>query len=847
MDMNPARQKSAPPINPSTNGHQAAMMALAEASPEGLIMFDHQLNLVASNRAGEALLGVSRDSANGNARKSLMELIPGIAETGRYAACLDVLTTGQTLTAGETITAAGKRLLSIRAFRVDQGLGMIVSDAAERDPAGAPLPQNEALFRTIFECTATGIALLNSAGVPIRINPALQRMLGYSLDELRGMAFTDYMHHDDATKDMPLFLEMAAGRRSHYQVEKRYIRKDRRMVWGRLTLSAVPRPSGEMEFAVAMVEDITEHKEAVRALEQSEGRFRSLIENALDVIVVIRNDGSIGYESPSVQRMLGYRVEDLLGQNGLQFVHPDDFAAASGAFGHLLQNPGSTYSVELRVRHVDGSWHTVQAMAHSLIHDPAVAGIVVNFRDVTEHKAAEEALAKYRRHLEKAVEERTIRLKDLDGQLQKEAIDRQQAEKELKIKDSAITSSINAIAIGDLQGNLTYVNNAFLSLWGYEDQSDIVGRPATQFLKLERKALLLLSALAEKQSWIGELIARRSDGAVFDVHISASIVRDAFDEPICFMASLLDITESKQAQAKLQGLYERERELRQQLEDEMRKRMEFTRALAHELKTPLTPVVMSGQILASQLTDQTHLRVARNICRGAANLNSRIDELLDLAKGEIGILQISPERLCLPDLLRDAAEEAAPIPASRGQYFTTALPEHDLADLPPVFADGARVKQIILNLLNNAFKFTPEGGRIALGAHSDGANVVIQVSDTGPGMGNEEQDSVFDPYHRVGSGKERLSGLGLGLALCRTLVELHGGRIWVQSAPGKGSTFSFSLPLPVAHSDGTPNPTAPGGRHGRELDGNEGTCPSVVREHQPPASAPEDFDMGGQT
>ncbi|TET13721.1 MAG: HAMP domain-containing histidine kinase [Dehalococcoidia bacterium] len=258
-----------------------------------------------------------------------------------------------------------------------------------------------------------------------------------------------------------------------------------------------------------------------------------------------------------------------------------------------------------------------------------------------------------------------------------------------------------------------------------------------------------------------------------------------------------EITERKKAQEKLERLYETEKRLREQLEEEMKKRAEFTRALAHELKTPLTPVVMSSQTLVSQLQEgpllslEPLMRLAANISRGAANLNSRIDELLDLARGEMGMLKLKTEPVDVLALLREVMDDVSTMASNKGQSVVSRLSH----SLPSISADRTRLRQIVLNLLNNAFKFTPHGGRITLRAKEDDGNLTVEVKDTGAGISKEEQERLFEPYHRVEHDRERLSGLGLGLALCKTLVELHGGRIWVKSGVGKGSTFAFSLPL----------------------------------------------------
>ena len=278
--------------------------------------------------------------------------------------------------------------------------------------------------------------------------------------------------------------------------------------------------------------------------------------------------------------------------------------------------------------------------------------------------------------------------------------------------------------------------------------------------------------------------------------IVEAIARNLLDDPIVggIIVSYRDVTERRQAAEKLQELYRQERDLRQQIETEMKRRVEFTRALAHELKTPLTPMLISSQVLASELKEEPLLSLARNISRGASNLNSRIDELLDLAKGEIGMLQLKTEPLDALQLFREVVEYVSPVASSRGQSLITELPD----SLPLVKADKVRLRQIVLNLLNNALNFTPEGGRISLRAGQKDASLVVEVEDNGPGIAEEEHQHLFEPYHRMEVAGERLSGLGLGLALCKTLVDLHGGRIWVKSRAGEGSTFSFSLPLEAA-------------------------------------------------
>ena len=253
----------------------------------------------------------------------------------------------------------------------------------------------------------------------------------------------------------------------------------------------------------------------------------------------------------------------------------------------------------------------------------------------------------------------------------------------------------------------------------------------------------------------------------------------------------MDITEREMAQVRLEEAYEKERRLRQELQVEVQRRVEFTRALVHELKTPLTPIMSSSDLLVSGLKEEPWLSVAQNIQRGAINLNKRIGELLDLARGEIGMLRLNPKRVDFLKQLQHVGSEMSVVASSNGQTLNVELPE----TLSQPWADSDRLLQITQNLLVNATKFTPEGGTITLRAKEENGSIVVEVQDTGYGIPEEEQRRLFRPYHRQTGDREHLSGLGLGLALCKNLVQLHGGRIWVRSQEGKGSTFSFSIPI----------------------------------------------------
>jgi len=256
-------------------------------------------------------------------------------------------------------------------------------------------------------------------------------------------------------------------------------------------------------------------------------------------------------------------------------------------------------------------------------------------------------------------------------------------------------------------------------------------------------------------------------------------------------------TERKQAEEKLRKLHKQEREERIRLERERGERLQFINALAHELKTPLTSIVASGGLLLEELKDggqSQQVRLTENILSATKKLEARLSELLDMARMESSSFGLNLELLDIRPLLQNIANELLPVAAEKHQVLTLdILSSVPMVSVPMVNADRQRLEQVLLNLLANAIKFSGEGSEIQLGLRKKGTKVVVEVKDNGPGISKKEQARLFTPYYRVEADRHRFPGSGLGLALSKQLVELHGGRMWVESELGKGSTFSFSL------------------------------------------------------
>jgi signal transduction histidine kinase len=231
-----------------------------------------------------------------------------------------------------------------------------------------------------------------------------------------------------------------------------------------------------------------------------------------------------------------------------------------------------------------------------------------------------------------------------------------------------------------------------------------------------------------------------------------------------------------------------------ELKEEARARGQFINILAHELRTPLTSMMICAEMLMDILSsnpESTHFKLTRTILNGTQAMSSRLDELLDLARFSAGTFILYREALDIRRFLEKVAAKFQPVTEGKYQHLLLELP----ATLPAIEADPSRLEQVLMNLLLNASKFSPEGRTITLRAMTDGTELVVEIEDRGIGISSEQQARLFEPYHRVEQDRHAFPGLGLGLVISKQIIEAHGGRIWLTSEPGQGSTFSFSLPV----------------------------------------------------
>ena len=394
------------------------------------------------------------------------------------------------------------------------GFQGVARDITARKRAEEALFESEQRFKSAFQYSAIGMALVSLEGKCLKVNSVLCSILGYSEDELLMKTFQEYTHPDDLDGDLDYLNQLLAGKIESYKMEKRYFHKNGKIIWGLLAVALAKDNTGAPLYLISQIEDITEHKLADAALRKSEDRFRAWIENSSDLVTVVGADGTIQYASPSYGYQLGYKPEDLTGVKVFDLIHPDDREHIMEIFGENIQKPDSAANAEFRVRHHDGSWQVFDGVGKTYLDEHGQVVGLISSRNITERNRAEEALraseSKFRSYNEYAP---------------------------------------LGVFVVDQYGRYIEVNAAANQMLGYTEfellQLSISDVLAPQSLEA---GLQQFQTVVQDGSASGEFLFRRKDGTQFWATVLA--VRLSEDR---FMSYCEDITKRMQADKELRG------------------------------------------------------------------------------------------------------------------------------------------------------------------------------------------------------------------------------------------------------------------------------------------------------
>ncbi|HEX8274197.1 MAG TPA: PAS domain S-box protein [Longimicrobiaceae bacterium] len=506
---------------------------------------------------------------------------------------------------------------------------------------------------------------------------------------------------------------------------------------------------------IAVVRDITEAKEAERALLAREEHFRGLIENGQDLIVILDAQGVTTYMSPSAPRVIGWRPEERVGNSSVEMIHPDDRAEAVRRRQAASERPGTPVPLEFRYRHRDGHWIVLEGVVKALRPESGAEGFVFNTRDVTARRRAEEALRQSEEHFRALIE-----------------------------------NAHDLICILDPAGNMAYLSPPTQRILG-TDPEELMGRSAFPYIHPEDRELVAaeLGRILREPGLTGyaEYRFRHADGSWRLLEAFGRLLNPS-DPAAGVVVNARDVTERKAAEEALARAKE-------EAEDANRAKSEFLSRMSHELRTPLNSILGFAQVLDRAGIAAEHHKSLQHILRAGRHLLQLINEVLEIARIEAGRQSLSLEPVKIGAVLTEAVGLVRPL----AEQWRVALEDAPRAYAGEyVRADRQRLTQVLLNLLTNAIKYNRPGGRVrldcALLPGADGVErLAVRVQDTGRGIPADRAGQLFTPFARLGAEQTEIEGTGLGLALSQRLTEAMGGALLLESSGPEGSTFRLEL------------------------------------------------------
>jgi PAS domain S-box-containing protein len=598
------------------------------------------------------------------------------------------------------------------------------------------------------------VALVDPQGRAIKCNPAFTKMLGFTEGELRRMVFTEFTHPDDIEMDWSRFRELADRKRDSYEIEKRFIRKDGRVIWGRLTVSRVQNTDGALpDYMVAMTEDITERKRAEQALQRSESYLAEAQR--------MTKTGSWAYKPFTWKTIYWsdemFRIIGVEPQNGLptreeilERVHPEDRDLVKG-----LSSTGAREKVEhvidYRLVLHDGSVKYIHSIRHPVLNDAGeIVEVMGTSMDVTEQKRAEEEL--------RAAETRFR---------------------------TYVDHATDALFVHDAQGNILDMNQQACVSLGYT-REELIGKYPSHFDPgLDKTSIHRLIEQLEPGDFLAfESTHQRKDGTMLPVEVR---IRPFWHAGHLFRLSLVrDISERKRA--------EQERERLRQLEADLahinRVSMmgELTASLAHEIRQPIAAVISSADVCLRWLThNPPNLERARSAMTRVRDDGTRAAEVINHLRSFYTKAE-PPERELVD--VNELAHEMLVLLRSEANRYSISMRTELAPALPKTKADRVQLQQVFMNLMLNGIEAMKDtrGELTIKSERTDDGQLLISVSDTGLGLPAEGADRIFDAFYTT-----KPHGTGMGLAITRSIVESHGGRLWATANHGRGATFNFTL------------------------------------------------------
>jgi PAS domain S-box-containing protein len=653
--------------------------------------------------------------------------------------------------------------LEARTRKLQQQSDELEKTIAERKQALASLREADARYRALVEelPLVSYISALDTPGLSTYVSPQLEDLLGYTPEEWLATLglFWDVIHPEDAER-VRREHRIGYANAETFSTQYRMRAKNGREIWVEDQIRVIQDRDGSPTLAQGFLIDITARKNSELALTESESRFRGLVANIPGTVFRcdIDSDWTMEFLSDGIDELVGYPSADFIDNRVRSFasvVHPDDRARLEAEVAASVTDR-RTYTADYRVLHRDGSVRYV----------------------IEQGQAVEDADGRTR----------------LDGVIF-DVTDRRLGEFERLKLAAIVESSDDAITSADLDGIVTSWNKGAERMFGYTAE-EMVGHSGDVLIPEgeQTSPQARIDSVIEMGEGRFEVTRKRKDGTLIDIEVTMSAVRNEEGEVVGVAAIAQDITDRRRVEQEREQ-FTRELEVRNERLLELdRLKDEFVALVSHELRTPLTSIrgylelVLDGE--AGDVTDDQR-QFLGIVERNANRLLDLVGDLLFLAQIEAGKLSLEVGAVDLAAVAAESVETARPLAEDKEITLTLAT-----SPVPLLAGDGARLAQLLDNLVSNAIKFTPESGRVDVRASSSRGNAILEVRDTGMGIPAEEQEHVFERFFRTSRATEQaIQGTGLGLAISKAIVHAHGGRITLASSEGEGATFHVTLPI----------------------------------------------------
>ncbi|MEI7724917.1 MAG: PAS domain S-box protein [Bacteroidota bacterium] len=680
----------------------------------------------------------------------------------------------------------------------------ILRDITERKQSEIRLKESEEKFRSITEQTTDLIAITDINGIITYASPASDSIFHILPEEMCGKHFTEFLDEPVASKAVTAFRLALARNETIKNLEMQMKRKDGSTFTGEINGSKFQ--TGIQTGTLVTIRDITRRKLEKDAIRESSQKWEAIIAASPDGIGMASFDGKLQFMSEKLAAMYGYTAEEkdeFLGKSIFDFIDSSYHKMLIDNI-HKIISGDINHQITVYLAIKKDTSRFFSELNSTVLCDSTGNPVNILYvqRDITERIKAEQKISDLNENLEKKIIERTIQLAETNKNLENEIKHRKLVEAELEHEKQRLSDIIKGTNVGtwewNIQTGVTTIDERWAEIIGYtlDELSPVNINTWIDFLPPDdlKKALELHEKhiKGELDYYSHEFRMKHKNGTWIWVLNRGKIhTWDDDGNPLLMSGTHQDITERKQTENEI-------RKARNEAEKANHAKSEFLSRMSHELRTPMNSILGFAQLLNMGELTPKQKKSVNYILSSGKHLLVLIDEVLDISRIESGRFLYLPEPILVNGIISEITDSVQPLADARELKI-------ELVNSPAnqlyVMSDKKLVKQVLINLLNNAVKYNRQGGSITIKTETrppDDKGIVFirfAVTDTGLGIPAESIPKLFVPFERIGAEKTQIEGTGLGLAVVKKIMDAMEGTVGVESIVGEGSTFWIELPM----------------------------------------------------